>query len=322
MREYIIDERTKGRKLFNFVRNILPGLKNSEIFKLLRNKTVVVNEKKTESNYLLNLGDRVKIYLKEEHFDKKGKKNKFRSINFKLDIVYEDNNILVVNKPAGILTHPDKKDYKNNMFEYVRSYLYKKGKYDPADTFTPAPCHRLDKNTSGLLIFAKTHESLKSITKEFRQRSTIKIYLAMVCGKIDTEFLIASRIYDNVKQENMMTTDQIIITDKIPDKEEFFKNNNLSATLVKPVKYKENASLVTVELWTGKKHQIRVQLSASGHPLIGEKKYFNIESIKVQKSLNFDKYYLHSYKIKLNNYNEMTAEIPKDFQGQIKKIFN
>jgi len=322
LREFIIDDKSKGRKLFNFIRNILPGLKNSEIFKLVRNKTITVNGKKTDPNYLLKADDRINIFLKEEHFVQKGRKNKFRSINFKLDIIYEDNDILVINKPAGLLTHPDKDDYKNNLFEYVRSYLYKKGKYDPSDSFTPAPCHRLDKNTSGLLIFAKTHEALKEVTKEFRERNTVKIYLAIVYGKISREILITSNIFDDAKQVNMVNIGELKILDKIPDKEDFFKNIALSATLIKPLKYIDNASLVTAELWTGKKHQIRAHLAAINHPLLGDKKYFNIRSKKAGEGLKFDKYYLHSYKIKLKNYKEMTAEIPQDFQTQIKNIFN
>ncbi len=321
MREFIIDGKSKGRKLFSFIRNILPGLKNSEIFKLIRDKTIAVNDKKTGPDYIVNINDRINVYLKEEHFDQKGKKDKFRSVNFKLDIIFEDNEILAINKPAGVLTHPDRDDYKNNLFEYVRSYLYKKGKYDPSDSFTPAPCHRLDKNTSGLLIFAKTHEALKSVTKEFRERSTVKIYLAIVFGKIDRDILIISDIFDDAKQDNMVKTGNLKILDKIPDKEEFFKNSGLSATLIKPLKFNDNASLVTAELWTGKKHQIRAHLASIGRPLIGDMKYFSMKSKKAGESLNFDKYYLHSYKIKLNNYKEMTAEIPEDFQSQIKNIF-
>ena len=112
MQQYIIDNKNQGQSLFRFIKKSLPGLKNNEIFKLIRKKIITVNDKKADSKYILLNNDIINIYLKEEHLKQKGKNNKFQTVNIKLDIIYEDNDVLVTNKPKGLLTHPDKKEYK------------------------------------------------------------------------------------------------------------------------------------------------------------------------------------------------------------------
>ena len=194
MKEFIVDEKSEGKKFFRFIKIILPGLKNTEIFKLIRKKIVLVNNKRQSSNYILGDKDIIQIFLADEHFDKKGKSNKFYSINKDLDVIFEDTNLLVINKPAGLLIHPDKNEYKKNIYEITRAYLYAKNEYMPDDIFTPTPCHRLDKNTSGLVLIAKNHSTLKNITKQFRERSVIKKYLAVVYGEIKNTALLTSLI--------------------------------------------------------------------------------------------------------------------------------
>ena len=188
MKEYKIDNKTSGQTLFRFIKNILPGLINRDIFKLMRKKIITVNDKKQSSSYILNNNDKINIYLNEDHFKSKGKKVKFHSVNKKPDIIFENDDLLVINKPKGLLTHPDKKEYKNNVYELTRAYLYSKGEYDPKDLFSPTPCHRLDKNTSGLVVIAKNHTALRDITKKLRERKTVKIYKAIVSGEIKKKF--------------------------------------------------------------------------------------------------------------------------------------
>ncbi len=319
MQKFIIDDKNQGQTLFKYIKKVLPGLKNSEIFKLIRKKVITVNKKKKDTNYTLLNNDIINIYLKEEHIKEKGKNKKFQSINIKLDIVYEDNDILVVNKPKGLLTHPDKKDYKNNLYEFIRSYLYKKGEYDPKQVFTPTPCHRLDKNTSGVIVFAKNHLSLQNITNMFRERKVIKKYLALVSGQIKKNIFISSIIDTS---ENKVVVKSLKTSHKKPNKNDFFiKNPELSAIFVVPEKVFLNYTLVNVELWTGKKHQIRAHLCAVGNPLLGDKKYSNIKSINFSEKHKISNYYLHSNQLKIDNYPEWTAEIPSDFKKIINFLF-
>ena len=167
----------------------------------------------------------------------------------------------------------DNNNYKINLYESVRSYLFKKGEYDPKEAFTPAPCHRLDRNTSGIIVIAKDHNTLQIVTNLFRERKTIKRYLALVYGEIKKSFLITS-IFDT--SENKVVVAKLKILKKIPDKEAFLMNYpNLSATLIIPDKFSSNYSLINIELWTGKKHQIRAHLAAASYSLLGDKKYFN-----------------------------------------------
>jgi 23S rRNA pseudouridine955/2504/2580 synthase len=319
LQEIIIDEKNESKKLFRFIKSLLPGLKNNEIFKLLRKKIITINNKKAAHDYLLQNGDVIKVFLKDNHFNIKGKKNKFSSVNKKIDVIFEDENILVVNKKSGLLSHPDNNNYKDNLYERVRSYLYSKDEYDPKNPFSPALCNRLDRNTSGLLIIAKNHLSLQKITTQFRERKALKKYLLIVTGCIKNRILIKS-IINAIKDKVEVINPEYI--KKIPDKLAFLnKNPEFSASLIKPLKYNENYSLIEVDLWTGKKHQIRAHLNAFGHPLIGDKKYFSKLSLKNSADLQIKQFFLHSYKLKIENYPEFTADPPNYFTNMISKIF-
>lgn len=311
MKTYIIDEKSKGKKLFRFIKGILPGLKNSEIFKLIRKKVVTVNGKKTNPEYLPASGDRVEIYLKDEHFETKGKKRKFISVKNDLDVVYEDNTLLVVNKPLGVLSHPDKADYKNNIYEMARSYLYNKGEFEPETGFSPALCNRLDRNTTGLIVIAKTHTALKTVTAQFRERDVVKIYRTLVYGEVASTLLITSMI----DASGMISAVSKLKTHAtIPDKAIFFEQSPaLSATLVTPLAVCGRASYVEVNLWTGKKHQIRAHLKAAGYPLLGDHKYFTRPSTELSRKLKLSGYYLHAFQLKLKDSLLWEAPLPADF---------
>jgi 23S rRNA pseudouridine955/2504/2580 synthase len=319
LKEYSINDKNSGTKLFRFVKGVLPGLKNTEIFMLLRKKLIRVNNKKQEQNYLLVDGDKVQVRIGQEHIEKKEKQMKFRSIKKDFDIVFENKDIIAVNKYRGMLVHPDKNEYKDNLYEMIRSYLYSKGEYDPKDDFTPSPCHRLDKNTSGLMVFAKNHTALSSITKMLRERKAVKTYIALVAGMIDRPFLITSKIDVT---GTIVKVDGLRRYYSMPAKELFLeKNPEISASLIKPLHYSDKYSIVEIELWTGKKHQIRAHMKYSGHPLLGDRKYFTKISEKLSEELRLGHYFLHSYKLKIEGYDEWTASIPGDLQNVIEKLF-
>ena len=195
MKKIFVDRQNANKKVFNFVQDVLPGMYNGEIFKLIRKEVIKVNDKPTNSDYLLKDGDCVHFYLADFHFEKKGKKNdtKFQSVKINFSVIFEDKDILIINKPVGLLTHPDNREFKNSLTEMVKAYLYKKGEYDPKSYFTPSPSHRLDTNTSGIVVIAKNQDALKKINSEFRERTTKKIYLGLFYGRLSDNILITSR---------------------------------------------------------------------------------------------------------------------------------
>ena len=316
----MIDNKNQGKNLFRFTKGILPELKNNEIFKLIRKKVIEVNNKKEESGYILRENDVVSIFLKDKHFNDKGKKRKFLSVKKELNIVFEDNDIIVINKPAGLLTHPDKNEYKNNLHEMVRSYLFDKGEYSPDETFTPTPCHRLDRNTSGIVIFAKKHPSLQKITTSLREREAVKIYYTIVCGIVENNILITSTIETKNK---IVKVKSLNVLKELPDKAIFLANNpEISATLINNKIIKNELSFIKIELWTGKKHQIRAHLAAIKHPLLGDNKYFTRESKTLAERYKINNYFLHANKLKIDDYPLFIAELPENFKNKVDKLFN
>jgi 23S rRNA pseudouridine955/2504/2580 synthase len=317
MKQFTIDKNNEGKKVFKFVQDVMPGLKNTEIFKLIRKEIVKINGRKTDSNYLLKENDSVRLFLADNHFQIKGARlnDKFRSVNSKIDVVFEDGDVLVVNKPAGLLIHPDKKEFKEALSEMVKAYLYKKGEYKPNNFFSPSPCHRLDSNTSGLVVFAKNQNSLKDITRQFRERETVKIYLALFFGRITTKTLLTSYIDASENKENMVKVEDFQHHNVIPVKSEFLeKNSTLSATMINPIKWTGNCTLAEIDLWTGKKHQIRVHLRSNGTPLLGDNKYFTTPSMSLSQMFDIKNYFLHCYKLKLEGFDEWIAPVPEDFK--------
>jgi len=320
LKKIIIDEKNKGKKIFRFVKSILPGLKNNEIFKLIRKKIITVNNQRVDNDYILQKNDEVGIFLKDEHFIIKGKKKKFQSINSKINVVFENDELVIVNKEKGLLSHPDKTEYKDNLYERIRAYLYKKEEYHPDnDLFAPALCNRLDRNTSGLIIAAKKHSTLKKINELFHNRNAEKTYLAIVYGKIDKKVQVISNIDDKEKKVAVANIKKVY---DFIDKDELINNNSsLSITIVKPIEFTDDYSFVEIELWTGKKHQIRAHLTAIGHPLLGDRKYFNEEAKKVSGDLGFKSYYLHSHKLIIGSYPEFIAELPVEFNEKLSLLF-
>ena len=321
MREYIVTKEITGKKIFRFFHEKLPEIKNRDIFKLLRKGVIKVNNRTVKSNYEIKENDKIAIYLNEHHFDKNENseinKNKFHSIKIDLSIIFEDKDIIVINKKRGILTHPDKRDYKNSLLEQIKAYLFKKNEFDPKSSlFIPTPCHRLDRNTSGVIIFAKNHNTLKKINGYFKQNKANKKYLAILYGKIDRDLMLVSKkIKDIENSKNIVNVEDFTIKKELKEKESYLKENYEElVTVVKPINYNKNITYSEIELWTGKKHQIRVHLMNAGHPLIGDQKYYTKESYIFSQDINIKSYFLHSYKLKIPDYDEFIAPIPKYFK--------
>jgi 23S rRNA pseudouridine955/2504/2580 synthase len=291
LKEIIIGENEKGQRLDRFLLKYLNNSSRANIYKLLRKKVVKVNSKREKENYFLQKDDKIQIYLSDEAFNKLVKEESNEMVkDFNLDIVYEDNDILIVNKPKGLLTHPDKKEYKKTLATRVQSYL----KHLQTHTFKPASVNRLDQNTSGLVIFCKTYESLKKYNEMMRDRDIKKYYLCIVRGKVSKEGEIKGYLSKNTKKNVVEIA-----------KNNYNNKGQFIHTKYRPLECYGEFTLLEVEILTGRTHQIRASLSKINHPIIGDTKYGG------EKMKNITTQVLHAYKLVIDD---------KEFIKQSKEI--
>lgn len=276
MIEIIIGSNEKEQRIDRFLLKLMKNDSRTNIYKYIRKKIVTVNGKKVKENYFLSENDSLKIYLPEAVYLKMTEVKKDAIISkYSLDIVYEDLNLLIVNKPVGLLTHPDHIEYKKTLSSYVNMYL----RDFVSRTFKPASIQRLDKNTSGLVIFAKDYDTLKKMNALMRERKIKKYYQTIVHGKLKDDGEIKG----------------FIVKDEKSNKSVIHKRNVEGSksvhTKYRVLKTSDKYSVLEIELMTGRSHQIRASLGAIGFPIVGDVKYGgkNVKGI--------ERYLLHAYKV-------------------------
>lgn len=257
MKQITITKNDANQRLDKFLVKFMPLLPKSMLYKSLRKNCVRVNGKHVKDGaYMLKEGDELSLYFKDEFFQKE---EVHIGENDNIDVVYEDDNIIVVNKSAGLVVHADDKNTGDTLIARIHSYLYKKGLYDPSkeQSFTPALCNRLDRNTSGLVIAAKNATALRIINEKIKEREIKKYYLCITEGvppkKSDT---LTSRLTRDEKKVHLSDDGE---------KEIVTKYRILSTD--------GERALLEIELLTGRTHQIRAQMAHIGCPLEGDVKY-------------------------------------------------
>ena len=279
-----------GQRLDKFLRKLLKDVPLSKIFKALRKGDVRVNGSKQKENYSLQINDVIEIkYIQST---KEDPKEKFIKVNASgMKITYEDSNILIVEKWPNILVHPDEKGKEASLTDYVLSYLNEKGDYLPENeiTFTPATCNRLDRNTSGIVIFGKNFEALRTMNEMIREGKVEKYYNALVKGKIK------DGLYKGYIHKNEEANISKIYDEKVNDSKEI-------AMEVKTIRTNGAYSLLEIDLITGRSHQIRAHLSHLGAPIIGDNKYGDrkLNSFFANK-FGLDCQFLYAYKLIFRN---------------------
>lgn len=269
MRELTIGKNDAGQRLDKFLTKTLFGMPPALMYRLIRQKKIKVNRKRAENGQMLCEGDTLQLFIAEEFFEggeKGGDKDELLRVRPKLDIVYEDENILLLSKRPGVLVHDDKEGQNNTLLFHAKAYLYQRGEYDPEaeQSFAPALCNRIDRNTGGIVILAKNAEALRVMNEKIRDGETSKFYLCAVHGILRKKSDTLHAWLKKDSRTNMV---------KIYDGKNKPKDAKSIGTKYKVLAEKDGNSLLEVELLTGRTHQIRAQFSYIGHPLLGDGKY-------------------------------------------------
>ena len=257
-----------GQRLDRFLRKYLPKATLSGIYKMIR-KDVKVNGKRSKLDAFLEEGDIITLYLHDEKIDQLSVRKKITRTDRTFKIIYEGDNVLIVFKNPGILTHGDANEKKNHLTNQVVSYLIDTGSYNPrfSNTFSPSPANRLDRNTSGLVVFGKNTDSLRRLNEIFKNRDIEKSYLTICQGEIKAPLDLHGYM-EKIEASGKFRT-CISETSNQKSKAIHTKVNPLKYGEYKGVKY----TLTEVKLMTGRMHQIRAHLSYIGHPIVGDSKY-------------------------------------------------
>lgn len=285
LKSFTIGKNDAGQRMDKFISKSVPALPKSLMYKYIRTKRIKLNSKRVEISTKLNEGDIVEMYINDEFFAPADEKYDFLSASKKLDIVYEDENILLLDKSVGLLSHPDETEYNDTLITRVKRYLYEKGEYDPKDenSFAPALVNRIDRNTGGIVMAAKTAESLRILNQKLKDRELEKYYLCVIHGYMDKKSgtLTGWMIKDESKNKVRVYSHEI-------------EGSKQMKTKYNVISEKSGLSLVEVELLTGRTHQIRATFASIGHPLLGDGKYGTNE---LNKALGYKKQFLYSYRL-------------------------
>ena len=265
MRDFTIGPNDAGQRLDRWLAKTLPLLPAPLAQKYIRIKRVKCNGKGAKRDTRLVQGDVLQLYINDEFFDTPTPENAFLSV-FKpqLDIVYEDENLLLVNKRPGLVVHPDEQEKVNTLLTHIQAYLYQKKEWNPRqeNAFAPALCNRIDRISGGIVIAAMYAETLRVMNQKIRDREVEKSYLCIILGAITPP---AGRLEGYLLKDEAK---KLVSVHKTP-----VPGGRTAVTLYQTLAQKNSLSLVACRLVTGRTHQIRAQFAAAGHPLLGDGKY-------------------------------------------------
>lgn len=311
MKQITVTNDMASQRLDKYLQRLLPACPKSLIYKQLRKKNITLNSSKATGNELIKAGDVISVFFSDETYEKFSSGEEINTLIYEkafsalkgIEPVYEDEKILVFNKPANVLSQSvNRTDMSVN--EYLIGYLLNKGAVTPESLqkFRPSVCNRLDRNTSGLILCSKTFEGSRYLSDKIKEKDLEKYYLALVSGNFSGPEIDIKYVIKNEKENRL----------------EFVSQDTPGAMMIKTgfeaVKCSDRVSLVKVRLYTGKSHQIRAHLSHLGFPILGDRKYGNESSISQAK-----RQMLHSYRTVLEEGIDLTAPVPGDMKRIIDK---
>lgn len=311
MKTIVVTFKESNQRVDKYLKKYLNNAPLSFIYKLFRKKDVKINGHWVKENYILQEGEELTIYINDEQLKEFNEVRPIEKVTLNHPIIYEDSNILIINKPRGLLVHGDISEKRLTLTNEVLNYLYYKDEYNPSaeQGFAPAPAHRLDRNTSGLVIYAKNLIALQELEDFFKDKVEIKKeYQALVVGHLD------------YKQE----INKPLLKDEKTGLVKVNKLGKEAITIVEPIKYIGDFTLVNVTILTGRTHQIRVHLSSIGYPIVGDAKYGDFKINKEFRDLyKFENQWLHAYRLTFLNVQGILSYLKnKTFVAPINKKEN
>jgi len=283
-----IEKNDAGQRLDKFLLKTYPNLPQSVLYKCVRTKDVKLNGRRCTADQRLSEGDVLSLYWQEDFFQKSEEAFDFLKAPKAVSIVYEDGNLLLLDKKPGLIVHPDEHYHFDSLIARVQHLLYDRGEYDPRqeNSFAPALINRIDRNTGGIVMAAKNAEALRVMNQKVKDRELEKTYLCVVCGRLGKkEGLLTGYLEKNEAQNRVYISQKPV------------PGGKSIRTKYRVLEEKQSFSLLEVELLTGRTHQIRAHFAAIGHPLAGDGKY---GKNTVNKKIGFPYQALYSYKLKFN----------------------
>lgn len=287
MREIIVKKNDSGQRLDKFLHKFMPNLPDSMLYKGLRKDCVRLNGKHVrDGSVKISEGDTLKLYFKDEFFEKTPSDERYKNIKIEPVIIYEDENIILADKPQGMCVHEDETGSGVTLIDCIKSYLWRKGEYNPENeqSFAPALCNRIDRNTKGIVIAAKNAEALRIMNEKIKNREVEKFYICAVYGVMDKK-------HDTLKaflRRDEKNKQVYIYDEPKPDARTIITEYTV-------MKEGKKSSLLDIQLHTGRTHQIRAHMAHIGHPLIGDGKYGKGE---VNRDFGLSYQALCSYKVR------------------------
>lgn len=315
MREIVIEKNEAGQRLDKFLAKYMNEASKSFFYKMMRKKNITLNGKKCEGNEKLAEGDVVKLFLAEDTIEKFSSVQVQEVKKVDLDILYEDDEIILVNKPAGMLSQKAK-ETDESLVEYLIDYLLGIGKLTESGlrAFRPSVCNRLDRNTSGLIVAGKSLAGLQQMGELFKKRTLKKYYLCIVKGRITEPAHIRGYLVKDEKTNRVSLSKGGFSKDAkgLPIETEYV-----------PIAWNEEMTLLKVHLITGRTHQIRAHLASTGHPLLGDYKYgFKKWNDRYKKEWKIEDQVLHAYQLTMPGMKKELENLSgKTFYAKVPEVF-
>ncbi len=305
MRQFEITKENENGRLDKFLLKFMNTAPKSFVYKMLRKKNIKLNGKKAEGNEILKCGDVVTIYISDETLSNFTAERTIKKSNIQIDVVYEDENVIICNKPVGVLSQGSESN-DENINDALLYYLHKKGEYMPDNAFKPGICNRLDRNTGGIVVMGKNPAAARELNAAFKNKAVEKYYIAVVKGNLQTRGKILG--WHSKEKGNKA----VIYSEEKP-------NTSFVETHYKPIKSKNGYTLAEIRLVSGKSHQIRVSMESIGFPLVGDVKYGS----KAENPFNARHQILYAYRLVFTQPRGIIAYLKgKEFKINKDKMLN